>query len=376
MRVLIVGAGIVGRAASWDMARRGHGVIIADRDRAAAYGVANELDLQPLVLDVADASSVERALEDVDAIIAAVPGAYGVEVASAAIDAGCHYFDFGGNATIVERELTLHEAALEAGVAVIPDGGLAPGLVNVLATDLMRRLGDGPIQELRMRVGALPQEPVGALGYDLAFSADGLLTEYSEPAEILRQRRRTVAEPLTDVEEHEWPGLPPLEAFHTSGGSSTMCDLWESRVHELDYKTFRYRGHATSFAVMRELGLFGREAWIIDGEAVVPRDVVREALRRLQPADADVVILRCWARAVRNGAHQVTGVQLEDRPDERFTALARTTAFPVTAAVDLIARGRLDVSGALAFHEALTGDELLPELAEVGIAPAPWVPGA
>jgi lysine 6-dehydrogenase len=368
--IIVLGCGIVGRAAIWDLVRRGHDVVAADADPAAALGAANEFGAESRVIDVSDEAAVVAVFADAAAVVAAVPYRYGEPLARAAIAAGTHYFDFGGNPTVVAAQLRLDAAARGAGVAVIPDGGLAPGIANVLAEDLIERLGDGPVHRVAIRVGALPQEPTGALGYALAFSPGGLVNEYAEPCEILHRRRRTTVEPLTGLEEVDWPGRGPLEAFHTAGGISTMCARWESRVHHLDYKTLRYPGHCRSFRAMYELGLFDEEPWPVGGRQVAPRPVLLHALATRLPRDVpDVVLVRVAASTVRNGVEYHLGTELEDLPDGRFSALARTTAFPVTAAAHLIATGALTLSGAVAFHAAITAAEILPELEPLGIVP-------
>jgi lysine 6-dehydrogenase len=368
--ILVLGCGIVGRAAVWDLVRRGHEVVAADTDGDAARATAAEFGAHPLQLDVTDAAAVAAALRDAAAVVSAVPYGFGEPLARAAIGAGAHYFDFGGNPAVVASQLLLDDAARDAGIAVVPDGGLAPGIANVLAEDLIDRLGDGPIHEVRIRVGALPQDPTGTLGYALAFSPGGLINEYAEPCEILERRRKATVEPLTGLEEVEWTGRGPLEAFHTAGGTSTMCARWESRVHNLDYKTLRYPGHCRSFRAMYELGLFDEEPWQVDGRPVAPRPVLLHALATRLPRDVpDVVLVRVTASTVRNGVALRLGVELEDLGDERFSALARTTAFPVTAAAHLIVTGRVTLAGATAFHAAITAPELLPELVPLGIVP-------
>ena len=365
-RIAVLGAGIVGRAAAWDLVRRGHSVIVADLDPAAVAQATAISGAEGGPLDATDAAGVRAFLDEADLTVSAVPYALGVEVARAAIDAGTHYLDFGGNPTIVGRQLALDGMARQAGVAVIPDCGLAPGMANVLAAGAVAALGPGTIDEVRLRVGALPAKPTGALGYQLAFNPAGLVNEYDEPCEILTGGKYATVEPLTGVEDVEWPGWGPLEAFHTAGGSSSLPRMWEGRVSELDYKTLRFPGHARPIRAMREVGLFSEEPQ--PGSGVAPRTVLLEALRRHLPSGADdVVLVRVWASAERDGKQKTVGYQVDDRHDGTFSALARTTAFPATALAHLLLIGAVTTRGAVTMDGAVPADLLVEEMKPVGI---------
>jgi len=371
---LVLGAGIVGRAAVWDLVRRGHHVTVADQDHDAVAAAA-ALGAAPVAIDVTDRSAVEQGLAGHDVVVSAVPYRFGVDLAEAAIATGTHYFDFGGNPTVVKAQVALDEAARRAGVAVVPDCGLAPGLANAIADDLIAAAADGPIDSVQMRVGALPARPTGALGYQLAFSPGGLINEYAEPCEVIEDGAATTVQPLGRFETVEWEGWGPLEAFSTAGGTSSMCSAHAGRVDRLEYKTLRYPGHGRIFRALLELGMFSERPWRIGGIEIAPRPVLVEALTRNLPAgEPDVVLVRVWLEQ----ADRIEGVQIVDRHDGRFSALARTTAFPATALADLVARHQLDLTGAVAMHRAVPGRVLLRELEGVGIVTESWsgpVPG-
>jgi lysine 6-dehydrogenase len=251
---------------------------------------------------------------------------------------------------------------------VVPDCGLGPGLANVLAVADVDALGPGPVQRLALRVGALPVEPTGALGYQLAFSPEGLVNEYAEPCEVLRDGRRATVDPLTGFEEVSWPKWGPLEAFHTAGGSSSLPRRFEGRVLQLDYKTLRYPGHGHVFRAMLELDLFSEGPRPIAGMEVAPRQVLLDLLAAHLPQGGDdVVLVRTWAEATREGEHRIAGRQIVDRHDGRLSALARTTAFPATALAHLLATGDFERSGACTMDGAIDADVLLTELEPLGI---------
>ncbi len=359
--VAVLGSGFVGSAAAWDMTRRGHEVVVADRLEEAASRTAESVNARPIVVDAADETAMSRLLEQVDLVVSGVPYVLGEALARLAVGSGTHYIDFGGNPTIVRRQLDHDAAAVDAGVVIVPDCGLAPGMANVLAMGLVDRLGSDPIDELRVRVGALPATPTGSLGYQMVFNPVGLINEYAEPCEVLRGGEPTAVEPLTGVEAMAWDPYGPLEAFHTAGGSSSLPRRLAGRVAELDYKTLRYPGHAAAFRAMLEIGLFDETPQA--GSEVAPRTVLLEALAAHLPRGGDdLVLMRVWARS----GDVTVGYEMVDRNDDRFTALARTTAFPATALADLILNGSVE-PGARTMGDAMTASDLVDELDTVGI---------
>ncbi|NHZ70692.1 MAG: hypothetical protein GWP18_03535 [Proteobacteria bacterium] len=364
MAILVLGAGIVGSAATWDLRRRGYDVVVADDDFEIAERIATSYGAQPARLDVADASELMKMLEAFDLVVSAVPYRFGFGVASAALATGTHYVDFGGNPSVVAAQKHLHQEAIDASVMIVPDCGLAPGLANVLAEGLIGSASDGVIESVQMRVGALPQEPRGALEYQLAFNSAGLINEYAEPCEVIEDGLYATVEPLSRFEDVAWANWGPLEAFSTAGGTSTLCQSHEGNVRNLEYKTLRFPGHGRIFRAMLELGLFDESSHLVDGQQIVPRSVLIDSLERSLPRDqSDVVLVRVW----REHEGTTTSVQIEDKAHGAFSALARTTAFPATALADLIVSGRVRRPGVHTMHEAVEAQDLMRELASVGI---------
>ncbi|MCL1600679.1 MAG: saccharopine dehydrogenase NADP-binding domain-containing protein [Actinomycetia bacterium] len=364
MATLVLGSGIVGTAAAWDLVRRGHDVAVADADIDTARTAAAISGADATLIDADHTAGLLKELDRFEIVVSAIPYRFGLSVATAALTTGTHYLDFGGNPTIVASQKHLHDQAVDAGVMIVPDCGLAPGLANVLAEDLIASSSDGDIDSIQLRVGALPQEPVGAFGYQLAFSPEGLINEYAEPCETIRDGEYTIVEPLTRFEDVDWERWGPLEAFSTAGGTSTMPICHVGRVRSLEYKTLRYPGHGHIFRSLLEMGMFDEPKRIIGSVAVSPRAVLLEALNRTMPRGApDVVLVRVWRD--QNGTR--TTRQITDVAQGGFSALARTTAFPATALADLIARGSVDRPGVFTMSEAVPGSGLLPELFEVGI---------
>ena len=364
MTILVLGTGIVGSAAAWDLRRRGFAVTVADVDGESVERVANAYGATAAIIDVTDARDLMDLMSMHDLVVSAVPYRFGYAVASAALATTTHHLDFGGNPSVVAAQRRMHDDAETNGVMIVPDCGLAPGLANVIAEDLIATADEGVIDSIQMRVGALPQDPVGALGYQLAFNPAGLINEYAEPCEVLIEGRHAKVQPLSHFEEVPWADRGALEAFSTAGGTSTMTYAHEGRVRSLEYKTLRYPGHGAVFRALYEIGLFDQTPHRFGGVELAPRAVLIDGLERTLPRDgADVVLVRVW----RDQDGKRTVVEIEDTAHGAFSALARTTAFPATALATLIANGTVLRPGVLAMHEAVTAAELMPELSDVGI---------
>jgi lysine 6-dehydrogenase len=364
MAILVLGAGIVGSAAVWDMRRRGHDVTVADADAETVHRIGSAYGATPTTIDVEYGRELMDLVGAHSLVISAVPYRFGYAVASAALATGTHYLDFGGNPTVVAAQKRMHADAVTNGVMVVPDCGLAPGLANVIAEELITTAAPDPIDSVQLRVGALPDSPIGTLGYQLAFNPAGLINEYAEPCEVIEDGRHGTVEPLTRFEELEWPGRGILEAFSTAGGTSTMCITHEGRVRSLEYKTLRYPGHGEVFRALYEIGMFDERPRHIGTLEVAPRAVLMDALARTLPSgEPDVVLVRVWRD--QGGVREIR--QIEDRLTGDFSALARTTAFPATALGDLILRGDVMKPGVWAMNDAVSGASLLPQLVDVGI---------
>jgi lysine 6-dehydrogenase len=262
-----------------------------------------------------------------------------------------NFCDLGGNNDVVAAELALDAEAKRAGINIIPDCGLAPGMVAMLVAHAASRFDE--LEAIHIRVGGLPLQPRPPLDYQLVFSVEGLINEYIEPARIVRGGKIVTVESMTELEAIEFP--PPfgkLEAFQTSGGTSTLPDTFLGRVGELDYKTIRYRGHCEKFKTMIDLGLCSGEA----------RKVFSELLVRHLPHDEpDVVLIRVEV----SGGGRTLRYDIVDRFDAAtgLSAMMRTTAFPAAIVALMMARGQTASKGALPQERCLNPDLFMRELA-------------
>ncbi len=354
MRLLVIGAGMMGSAAAYDMARAKDvaSVTLADTDKRRAKEAAKRVNklaggnkVDAVTIDAGNPGKVAKLMRGHDAALSAVPYFFNLGLAKAAVEARSHFADLGGNNTVVRKEFELSKKAAKRGVAIAPDCGLSPGMASILAGELMRRVGDRA-DALKIYVGGLPEHPKEPFGYQLVFSVEGLINEYVEPARVLRGGKLKVIEPLSEPENFEIAGYPPLTAFHTSGGTSTLPETFEGRVGECFEKTLRYRGHLALIRGLYDLGMFSSEKRKFGKVEVAPRTVISKIFEeKFAGSDPDVVIMRVEAH--RRG--RVASFEIVDRYDPKtgMTAMMRTTAWPASVVVQMLASGKIQKRGGI-----------------------------
>lgn len=408
----------MGLGAAYDLARNSQGVeqvTVADVDEGRARAVAETLKsnhIRHAQLDVEDHARTVELLRRHDAAISCVTYFHNLQLARAALQARTNFCDLGGNNKVVDAELALDDEARAAGINIIPDCGLAPGMVSVLAAHGAARFSR--LDELHIRVGGLPLNPRPPLDYQIVFSVEGLINEYVERARVIRGGELLEVESMTELETLDFPEpFGRMEAFQTSGGTSTLPETFAGRVRELDYKTIRYPGHCERFRLLVELGLTQSDAVEVEGHAVKPRRLLCELLHRHLPADGpDAVLVRLefvgrlkmdedalltqlievgqispaeasteMFRKVARDAAQSGGAQsgeaeparlrydIIDRFDERtgLSAMQRTTAFPASVIAQMMARGLTTRKGAVPQERCVPPEAFVAELAARGI---------
>jgi len=374
MRYLLLGAGLQGRAIAHDLLRHAEDTTalhLFDRDRDALDALASWLD-DPRVAttrgDVDDAGRLAPLLDASDVCVSAVNYWFNDDLTRLAIDHGSHFLDLGGNNDVVAGQFAQDTAARAAGVTVIPDCGLAPGLAGLLGYHLATSLDD--CERVRLRVGGLPADPQPPLGYALTFAVQGLINEYIEDCVVLRDGERRLVPGLSELEALDFPGFGPLEAFQTSGGVSTLPETLAGRVGDLDYKTIRYPGHRDRIRLLMDLGLTASEPVEIGGVAVHPRDVLAACLERTLPAGGDdLILLLAEAEGRLDGRRVRRRIRMVDRrdPETGLTAMMRMTGFPVAVVAHLLASGGVDAPGARPQETVVPAERMLDELARRGI---------
>jgi len=369
MKILVLGAGRMGHGAVHDLIHNSpevKSVTVADfyLDKAEAVASAvggSSVDARQINTSDHDASL--ELMRGHDSVISCVNYWYNEQLSRAAIEAKANFCDLGGNNYVVDKQLAMDEQARGAGINIIPDCGLAPGMVSILAVHGSKQFDK--IDEIHIRVGGLPQDPQPPLDYQLVFSVEGLINEYLEVARVIHDGKVTEIESMTELESLEFADFPPLEAFQTSGGTSTLPDTFLGKIRELDYKTIRYAGHCEKFKTMIDLGLCSSDEISVDGQAIKPRRVFGELLQKHLPADGpDYVLVRLDFAGQKNGSASRLRYDIVDRLDEQtgLSAMMRTTAFPASIIAQMMARGDVLTRGATPQEKAIDPDKFVAEL--------------
>jgi lysine 6-dehydrogenase len=302
--------------------------------------------------------------------VSAVPYFLNLGLTRAAIQAGCCFTDMGGNTDVVLQQRALDPDARAAGITIIPDLGLAPGLGNILAAHAIEGMDE--VDRVKIRCGGLPLDPRPPLGYALFFSIHGLLNEYSGESICIRDGKITKIPTLT---EPEWILFPEpvgaCRAVHTSGGSSTLPYSLEGKVRMLDYKTVRYPGHWPRIKLLKDLGFLETAPVSVGGSNLAPREILASMLHPVLdlPETRDVVVLRVEARGRVGDARRIRRFDLLEVGDASpgLTAMMKLTAFPTAAVALELARGGIAKRGVLEAERSVDAPAMIRHLESRGI---------
>ena len=375
MKMLVLGAGLQGCACAYDLLQNPavSQVTLADlRPEKLPKFLGGDWNgrLRTIRLDVSDSAAVRTAFRGQAAVMSAIPYYYNGPMAKAAVEGGCHFSDLGGNTEIVLEQKKLHQQAEAKGISVIPDCGLAPGMVNILAAEGIRRLEQA--EKVKIFVGGLPQSPEPPLNYQIVYSLEGALDYYTTPSWVLRGGKPVQVEALSEVESVEFP--PPvgtLEAFHTGGGISTLPFAYQGKIDVMEYKTLRYPGHAAVVRPIRELGLLANDPIDVKGNQVVPRDVFIAAVspKLSKPNGRDLVALQVQVTGKNDGQSRKVTFRLIDYYDVKhgISAMMRTTGYSLSITGQMQVDGRVVAKGVRTPDEAIPFSEYVKELARRGV---------
>jgi lysine 6-dehydrogenase len=373
--MLVLGAGLQGSACAYDLLQNDEvtEVRLADLhmehlpDFLSPYSGKR---LIPTPLDVRDQEAVGALMRQSDAVMSAIPYYFNLDLAKQAVAAGVHFCDLGGNTEIVFEQKELDAKAREKGITVIPDCGLAPGMVNILAEYGISRLDT--VDEVKILVGGLPQHPEPPLNYQIVYSLEGVLDYYTTLSWIVRNGVRTQVKALSEREPVVFDApVGELEAFHTAGGLSTMAFRYEGKIPSMEYKTLRYPGHAVIMEAIRDLGLLDQDPIDVKGGHVSPRDVAIATMepRLTKPGSRDLVALRVTVRGMKSGKPTTISWELVDYFDEKhgISAMMRTTGYSLSITGQMQARGDITLKGVHTPDECVPAKPYIAELAKRGI---------
>lgn len=373
---IVLGAGRQSIAAAYDLARFGDAqrIRLADADASQAQAAAARVNhlagrnvAEALTLDVRDENAVRQALKNHDVALSGVPYFFNLALTRTAIDVGVSFCDLGGNTDIVRRQHALDADARRAGVRIVADCGMGPGMGNTLGVYAMSLLDKA--EHVYLYDGGLPQNPRPPWNYLASFSIEGLTNEYYGGMTVLRHGELVHLPCFTELEMVEIPPLGKLEAFVVAGGVSTAPWTFRGKLQTYQLKIVRYPGSFAQLKAFSDLGLFNLEPVKVDGAAVVPRHVFHSLFEPQVHADIvkDVCIIRARALGTKDGKPAEAQVDLVDYYDETtgFTSMQRTTGWHLSIVAAMMARGETPV-GSIPLEIAVSGDTFVKEARKRG----------
>jgi lysine 6-dehydrogenase len=325
--MLVLGAGLQGSACAYDLLQNPDvkEVRLADLkvDHLPSFLASySGKRLLPTVLDVRDAEAVRAVMKESDAVMSAIPYYFNLDLAKHAVDVGVHFCDLGGNTEIVFKQKELDAKARAKNITIVPDCGVAPGMVNILAQHGIEQLD---------KVKALSEREV---------------VKFPAP-------------------------VGELEAFHTAGGLSTMAWRYEGKIPTMEYKTLRYKGHAQLMEAIRDLGLLDLDPVDVKGNKVIPRDAFISTVgpKLTKPKGKDLLALRVTVEGTKGGKAKTLGWQLIDSYDEKHgvSAMMRTTGYSLSITGQLQVQGEVKPAGVHTPDECMPAERYIEELAKRGI---------
>ncbi len=378
VRYAIFGAGRQGTASAYELIVYGDAslVTLLDRDEEVAQSAANrvnELTESRFAvghkIDVQDYRTVERALEDADGCISAVPYYHNLEITRAAIKTKTHMTDMGGNEQVVRDQLALSEEAEKAGISIIPDCGMGPGLTGSLAAYGIHRLDEA--QDVYIWDGGLPQNPIPPWNYQVTFHINGLTNEYDGEATFIRDGQVIYLPTFAEYEKLNFPPLGELEAFVTSGGTSAAILTFEGKLRTYQNKTLRYPGHFEQFRAYKLLGLFDQEPLSVGETKMVPRDFFHTLLEpkiRANETFRDICLIRVLVQGIKDGKPHEFKADIVDRYDEKtgFTSMQRLTGWHTAIMLEMAVHGKAR-KGVHGLESAVDPIEFMDEIKKRGI---------
>ncbi|MBZ5599127.1 MAG: saccharopine dehydrogenase NADP-binding domain-containing protein [Acidobacteriia bacterium] len=373
---IVLGAGRQGTAAAYDLAKFGDAaqVILTDVQWRRAQTAADLVNLlagrnvaEAMALDVRDEHALREALKGREVALSCVPYFYNLELARAAIAAGVSFCDLGGNTDIVRQQHALDSEAKRAGVRIVPDCGMGPGMGNTLGVYAMSLLDY--TEHVYLYDGGIPQNPQPPWNYLVSFSIEGLTNEYYGGITVLRGGKLVHLPCFTELEMIEVEPLGKLEAFVVAGGVSTAPWTFQGKLLTYQLKILRYPGCFAQLKAFSDLGLFELQPVQVDGQPVVPRHVFHALFEPKVHADVvkDICIIRARAVGTKNGRQAEAAVEVIDYYDEAtgFSSMQRTTGWHLSIVAAMMAEGKTPI-GSIPLEIAVPGDAFVHEARKRG----------
>lgn len=337
-RVIILGSGNIGFTVALFLKQSGdYDVTVVARDKKRLAYLTVQTGANTLQYNLEKEKDYVNLFKNFDTVISALPYYLNTEVAKSALSAGINYFDFTEDVKTTNSIKKIAKKAKPFQVFV-PQCGLAPGFISILAYSLVKEFEQ--IHSVKMRVGALPKNPSNKILYNLTWSTDGLINEYSNECFAIKDSNLITIQPLEGLEEFSLDGLE-YEAFNTSGGLGTLCETLEDRVKELNYKTIRYKGHREYMDFLINDLYLGQDK---------RRYLLKEILEYAIPTTKqDVVLIFCSVTGLKHGKlEQVTNVRKiynQVINKQELSSIQVTTAAGLCTILDLFVNKKINTNG-------------------------------
>ncbi len=350
-RVIVLGAGMVGRAIALDLAQR-YDVTAVDLDEQRLTRIREEAPIRTITADLSQAETIKELVADHDLVIGAVPGFLGFQTLKTVIECGKDIVDIS---FFPEDPFQLDALAKEKNVTAVIDCGVAPGMCNILLGYHNERM---TVERYECLVGGLPVKRSWPYQYKAPFSPIDVIEEYTRPARMVIDGKLVIREALSDPEYIEFDEIGTLEAFNTDGLRTLLKTV---KIPNMREKTLRYPGHIEYIKVLRETGFFSKEPIEINGIPIRPLDVTAKLLFpkwRLDPDEPEFTIMRVTIQGIENGQRTEYVYDLLDRfdPKTKTSSMARTTGYTCTAVATLVLGGIFTQKGIIP-PEYLGADE-------------------
>lgn len=343
--ILIAGGGMMGRAIAKYLSNI-YDVVICDMDEDKARYSAEFACCDYIHCDMRNTKKMKEIMSKFDVVVSALPYSFNIEMTKVAIQSKTDMCDLGGNIDIVLRQIEMDNIAKKRGVSIIPDCGLAPGLGNILAYDVAMKAGKGC--SIKIRCGGIPLKPEPPLWYALFFSVKGLINEYKEDCIVVRNWKVKKLPSLTEVESINFEGFTELEAFLTSGGTSTLPITLKNFVRDLDYKTIRYKGHCTVMKAFSDLGFFNDDV----------RQITENLFEKnLKKNVRDIVLMRVEGKGREKVIYEFTSKGYKD-----MSAMQRCTCYPTSIIASMLHDNIIEKKGVLFQEEHVPFDEFMAKV--------------
>lgn len=380
IRYAVIGAGRQGTASAYDLIAHGGAsqVFLIDRDGQAARSAAdrvNELTGSRIAsgrqIEAGNLEELAAVLAEADGCISALPYPHNLDITKVAITTRTHMTDMGGNERVVSDQMALDKEAEKAGISIIPDCGMGPGMTGSLAAYGIAMLDEA--HDVYIWDGGLPQDPIPPWNYRVTFHIDGLTNEYDGEATFIRESRVIRLPTFSEYERVNFPLLGELEAFVTSGGTSTAIRVFQGKLRTYQNKTLRYPGHFEQFRAYKLLGLFDQEpVTSLGGMRVTPREFFHALLEpkiKAEESFRDICLIRVLVRGLKDGRRHEFKADIVDKYDEKtgFSSMQRLTGWHAAVMLEMAVQGKA-AKGVKGLEEAVDPVSFMAEIRERGIS--------